>query len=93
MIVNNHPNDEQSCVLLAEIEGQKITFNLKYKDVTDTIDMINEIFDHKCKVYVSGYNLVSKGTNLTRKQSLERIQINTTSEKEKEKVRALLMVK
>lgn len=92
MSVNFKPNHENSCIVLAEIEGEKVTFNVDYSDIVSCIEIVKEIYDPNCKVYISGFDIVTKGTNLSDEQVINKIN-RTVSNKKEEKPKTLLYTK
>ena len=77
MEVRNREGYVESCVLVAEIDGSNHYFNVALPDIEigmKTIRATYEKIDRKCsKVYIGGFTLVSRNTNLSKKGLVERV--------------------
>ena len=91
MAVNYRPNSVDSCVILAEVEGQKITFNVGYENIESCMETIRDVFDNQCRVYISGFDLVSKNANMTPEDILKRIRKNRPNTNTQENNKTLLL--
>ena len=85
---------EESCVLVADLSDTSYTYNVAIEEIAEaqkTIKATFDLFDKPCKrVYISGFTLVSKNTNLSKESIIARVaSMMSMGNKEKENSRVL----
>ena len=77
MEIKYKEGQEQSCVLVAETNEAHVRFNVAPANIEKGIKVIKAAYEYlgnPCnKVYISGFTLVSKNTNLTKEGIINRI--------------------
>ena len=77
MTTKRQYNRVDSCVLVADVEDSRYSFNVDPKSAQESMQTIKdsyELFNVDCKrVYVSGFILVEPGNNLSKSQLIDRV--------------------
>ena len=81
MLKRNQDNHENSCILVADVEDSSYSFNVAIPDIETGMKTIMETYEFlncNCKrVYIAGFAITSKGTNLTTEGLIDRVIFST----------------
>ena len=72
MVVNFKPNHISSCIVVAKINNENVSFNVSYNDIEPCKAIIEDICGEESKPYISGFDLVNEGRNLTLEQIMDK---------------------
>ena len=81
MEVNYKKGLEPSCLLIAEHNGYNYSYNVSLSEIEEGMETLVTIYGST--VYIGGFPLVSKGTNLTTAEEIIRKAATATGTKKK----------
>ena len=87
----------ESCVLVAEVNGSSYYYNVDPANIESGIKTIvaaYDTFDEMCsRVYISGFNLVSRDTNLSKEELIKRVAFPARQNKRIREIQSSAAVK
>ena len=88
MVLNEKNSKEESCILVAEVEGASYYYNVAVPEIERGMKAIKASYDyfHKTcsRIYISGFTLVSEGSNLSVEDISDKVEFYTRMSTNKE---------